>query len=295
MIGLVHVGGGQNGEPVKLPHDASPFDRGVVEGGLTPGERDWFRRQRRERAQSSVCRYADVTELTDQHRIPVDLTRWAQLGEHLPVPPGAGPVPVSRRDVTEVARHCRENRVWLPLLAASFAWGWGRRGFGPTRLTWILHGNTRWPAPPPGEVERRLAHAVDVLDHESAWSAYRYLAEEDKVCGLGPAFFTKFLYFAGRAGDRRPGALILDDRLAGRMRGFWLRRADETYAAQGKSPHRLWRGSVWSPYRYHVYLAFLGRAAVQLAEDGEQWTPELVELLLFRSDPDATGAELSFS
>lgn len=36
---------------------------------------------------------------------------------------------------------------------------------------------------------------------------------------------------------------------------------------------------------YRVYRAFLGRAAAQLSEAGERWTPDLVELLLFRWGP----------
>ncbi|MFG3577803.1 8-oxoguanine DNA glycosylase OGG fold protein [Micromonospora chersina] len=266
---------------IPLPHDTSSFDRGVVEGGLRPAERDWLIRQRRAWMTDSGCRSDDPDDLVDAHAVPIVASRWARFGE-LPFGAGASPLSVRRRDVTEVARQCRKNECWLPLLVASVAWGWGKGGFGPTRLGWILDGNTRWEAPPRAVMERRLAGAVETLDREGAVASYRYLLGDGQIPGLGPAFFTKFLYFADRAAGGRGCALILDARLARQMGRFWQCRADEPYAADGRSPDWLWQGPVWSAYRYHVYLSFVGRIAAELSESGERWTPELVELLLFR-------------
>ncbi|GHJ54488.1 hypothetical protein Nm8I071_37950 [Nonomuraea sp. TT08I-71] len=267
-----------------LPHDISSFDRGVVEGGLRPAERDWLIRQRRAWMTDSGCRSDDPDDLVDAHAVLIVPSWWAGFRDW-PFGAGASPLAVSRRDVTDVARQCRENECWLPLLVASVAWGWGKSGFGPTRLTWILDGNARWEALPRAETNQRLVGAVEALDREGAVESYRHLLGDGQIPGLGPAFFTKFLYFADRAGGGRGGALILDARLARQMRRFWRCRADESYAADGRSPDWLWQGPVWSPYRYHVYLAFMGRIAAELSESGERWTPELVELLLFRGGP----------
>ncbi|MFI7492686.1 hypothetical protein ACIBXA_30345 [Micromonospora echinaurantiaca] len=264
-----------------LPPNAFTFDGGVVEGGLRPKERDWFLRQRREWMADSGCHSDDPDDLVDAHNIPVVPSRWAGFPES-PFGADASPLSVSRRDMTDAAQRCRDDGCWLPLLVASVAWGWGRSGFGPTRLRWIFNGNARWEALPVAETQRRLATAVETLDRAGAVEAYRYLAGDRRIPGFGPAFFTKFLYFADRAGGGQGCALILDDRLARQIRRFWRCRTDEPYAADGPSPDWLWQGSAWTARRYQIYLAFMGRVAVDLSESGERWTPGLVELLLFR-------------
>lgn len=264
-----------------LPPDAFAFDRGVVGGGLRPGERDWFLRERRAWMTESGCHSDDPDDLVDAHTIPVAPSRWAGFPD-FPFDSDAPLLSVNRRDMTDTAQRCRDDGGWLPLLVASVAWGWGRKGFGPTRLRWIFDGNARWVALPVAETQRRLATAVETLDREGAVEAYRYLAGAGGIPGFGPAFFTKFLYFTDRDGGRRGCSLILDARLARQMRGFWRCRANEPYAADGPSPDWLWHGPVWTERRYRIYLAFMGRAAAELSESSERWTPDLVELLLFR-------------
>ncbi|MEV5693044.1 hypothetical protein [Micromonospora globbae] len=263
-----------------LPPDALVFDRGVVEGGLRPGERDWFLRERQAWMTESGCRSDDPDDLVNAHKIPVEPSRWVQFPE-LPFDSDESLLSVSRRDMTDRAQR-RDDDRWLSLLVASMAWGWGRKGFGPTRLRWILDGNSRWKALPRTETRRRLATAVDTLDRHGAVAAYGYLAGDERIPGFGPAFFTKFLYFADRAAGGQGCSLILDARLAWQMRGFWRRRVAEPYTANGPSPDWLWRGPVWTGRRYQIYLAFMGRVAAELSESGERWTPDLVELLLFR-------------
>lgn len=276
---------------IELPHDVFAFDRGVVEGGLRPSERDWFLGQRWEWMAKSGCHSDDPDDLVDAHKVPVVPSRWAGF-RGFPFGADASRLPVSRRDMTDAARRCWEDadlarrgqhaEAWMPLLIASVAWGWGRSGFGPTRLSWILDGNKRWKALPRAETERRLAVAAEALARQGAAESYRYLVGDGRIPGFGPAFFAKFLYFADRAGGGRGCALILDDRLARQMRRIWQCRTDEPYAADGPSPDWLWRGPAWTARRYQIYLAFMGRVAAELSESGERWTPDLVELLLFR-------------
>lgn len=271
-------------DPDGLSHDTAAFDRGVIEGGLFAEERNWLIGQRRCWAARSGGRYEDPDDLVDRHGVPIIPTRWSKFPEF---PFASAARQASRRDVTDVARNGTGGE-FLPLLAASLAWGWGTRGLGPTRLSWILNGNSRWTALPRPETNRRLRAAVDELGNGGAVAAYRLLCSGGgRIPGLGPAFFTKLLYFADRA---RPGptrSLILDARLAARMRSIWQARIDQPYAEGASSPAWLWRGPSWTWYRYEVYLTFMNRVADQLSETGERWTRELVELLLFRHPPGA--------
>ncbi|MDH6464328.1 hypothetical protein M2302_004526 [Micromonospora sp. A200] len=281
-------------EAIKLPEDASAYDAGVVNEGLRRDERDWLVRQRRVWEAGHGGTPGEAERLVDAHRILVIATNWERFGDDLRVAGSDQPLLVSRGDVTGVARQCRERGDWLPLLVTSFAWGWGTRSIGPTRLSWVFHGSRRIRALPTVEIGSRLAAAVNVLDRQSAEAAYRWLLKDGHIPALGPAFFTKFLYFASRAGGGRYPALILDARLARRMQWFWERRAGEEYAVGGQAARWLWRGPRWSAYRYQVYRAFICRATAQLSEPGERWTTELMELLLFQCDPrEALGGTVS--
>ncbi|MEU4791459.1 hypothetical protein AB0F95_17320 [Micromonospora tulbaghiae] len=265
----------------ELPRDLTAFDRGVIVGGLSAQERDWLVAQRQAWASQCGGRHEDPDDLVDRHEVPIFPSHWSSFPD-FPFAPSAEHA--SRRDVTEVARNCAKDD-WVPLLVASLAWGWGTRGFGPTRLSWILHGSSRWEAHARPEINRRLAAAIGDLEAGGAAAAYRRLHHEEPIPGLGPAFFTKLLYFADRA---RPGparSLILDARLAALMRSIWQARAGQPYAEGARSAAWLWRGPRWTPYRYEVYLTFMNRAGDQLSETGERWTPDLVELLLFRHRP----------
>ncbi|NES28152.1 hypothetical protein GCE86_08615 [Micromonospora terminaliae] len=269
-----------------LPENASEYDAGVVNGGLRDDELEWFRRQRRDLEAERGGDSHDAEDLVGRHAVNVVPARWWQRDLSLPFDEEAFSVTsLSRDDVTAEARRCRESGNWLPLLVVSFAWGWGSRGFGPTRLSWVMRGGWRSPRLGRDEIERRLGAAIDVLDREGAPSAYDLLLTGGRIPALGPAFFTKFLYFASRSQEVRCPAPILDARLASAMRCFWTRRSDEPYAVGGRPARWLWQGPRWSTYRYRVYRAFLGRAAAQLSEAGERWTPDLVELLLFRGGP----------
>jgi hypothetical protein len=272
---------------VHLPEDGSEYDGGVVNGGLRDDEQEWFKRQRRDLEAERDGELHDAEDLVRQHAVDVVPARWWQRDLLLPFDEeDYSPVPLSRDDVTAEARRCRGTGTWLPLLVTSFAWGWGNRGFGPTRLSWVMRGGWRSPRPSPEEIERRLVAAVDVLDRDGAPAAYELLLNEGRIPALGPAFFTKFLYFASKSSEVKCPAMILDARLASRMRWFWDRRSRDRYAAAaGHSARWLWQGPRWSRYRYQVYLAFLQQAAQQLSESGDRWTPDLVELLLFGHDP----------
>jgi hypothetical protein len=87
-----------------------------------------------------------------------------------------------------------------------------------------------------------------------------------RLRGFGPAFFTKFLYFS------TPGALILDNRLANAV----YSRSRLPYLVTGKG-----RSLAWTPYRYAVYLQWMGHTAQAVGVE-----PEILELTLFRPPGD---------
>lgn len=281
-----------------LPEDASEFDTGVVIGGLRDDERAWLEQKLEELllsaglvAEARGC--VDLQVLVTRHGVTVCPERWTErlpaIKEFMPHPAGAsGPMTIRRGDVAVVAAQSRVSGDWLPLLIAAFMWGWGKKGNGPTHLSWVLDGQQNGLAPrlTLDEIRGLLAKAVRILGQDGAAKAYEFLAADGHIPQLGAAFFTKFLYFAGKATDV-PGAspLILDSRLAERMTWFWKRRRGEPFAANARSAQWLWQGPGWSAHRYRIYLAFLNRLADQLSDGERRWTPDLVEMLLFRRNP----------
>jgi len=87
-------------------------------------------------------------------------------------------------------------------------WGHGRSGYGPYRTARVLTGSPA-PAGAPlsGDVVDRLAESAEVARHDGAVEVYRYLNNRPgKVAGLGPAFFTKWLYFVTARGQTNTAA-----------------------------------------------------------------------------------------
>lgn len=144
----------------------------------------------------------------ERQSIAVDSARWQQA-----LPAGAWPdrfaeTPrIWRRDVFAVADRWRRGDASATQLAsAAMAWGHGIRGYGRSRAAYVLNQD------PHGT---RVAAALDPLRaHQPSQSdllgAYETLfAGPGHLHRLGPAFFTKIIYFAGyRRGEP------LSDRLA---------------------------------------------------------------------------------
>ncbi|MGW2016798.1 8-oxoguanine DNA glycosylase OGG fold protein [Streptomyces sp. NPDC001927] len=183
---------------------------------------------------------------------------------------------ISRAQVVAATRDAVKGGVWSEALVASYVWGQGRTGYGPHRLKEIL-------AEP--DVSDVLVKAGGTLREKGAVEAYRVLY--GTVRGLGPAFFTKLLYFLDLAMDTpaAPPALILDQRVA---------RVVRTHATQVGLEAGLtstsdvaawtWSDGGWTPHRYRVYLHWLTAASEQLAASGIGWpesSPDLLELALF--------------
>lgn len=92
---------------------------------------------------------------------------------------------VSRGQVTEVARRCATSGDWRDLLVASYVWGYGVVGYGPSRLERVLNNAGDGQA---------LTRAVTELgsdgrnEDSGAVRAYRVLSGKGHIAYCGPAF-----------------------------------------------------------------------------------------------------------
>ncbi|MEV8226703.1 hypothetical protein AB0P41_11680 [Streptomyces sp. NPDC079167] len=170
---------------------------------------------------------------------------------------GRKPTLLSRAQVSAVARTGAATATWTETLIASYVWGQGDNGYGAYRLGEILR-----PAP----VEAVLAQTIALLATDGAVAAYR--SPIGAIAGLGPAFFTKFLYFAGGAVVHAPGLrpLILDQRIARVLCAYTTRLGEEIGLDEpAKLAAWLWSDGGWTPHRYDMYLRWTHGATVQLA------------------------------
>ncbi|MGI8537813.1 MAG: hypothetical protein ACR2K2_15335 [Mycobacteriales bacterium] len=168
---------------------------------------------------------------------------------------------IARQDVFGLADDpTPEGRVRL--LLAAYIWGTGDSGFLVGRRVRVF---TKTPVEVVGE---RLVAAATLLDTEGAVAAYEHLLARQPlhIKYLGPAFFTKYLYFAaGQPPTVRPQPLTLDK-----------------YVARALNKHHGWdlRDTGWSASTYGRYLNF---AADQAQAAGPDATPDAVEVALFTS------------
>jgi len=95
----------------------------------------------------------------------------------------------------------------------SMIWGHGNSGYGPFRTGRILTAS-RTPklAPLAPTVLQQLTDSAAVAREKGAVEGYRRLTNAPgRIAGLGPAFFTKWLYFVTAAqGDNTAAAPVLD-------------------------------------------------------------------------------------
>ena len=209
-----------------------------------------------ERAAPSFS-YEDVRN----HAVTFDAAAWREKwSQH----PHLGPVPavfetgssrgtLTRRQVFAAAENLDSPARILSFFATLAAWGTGTKGLMRYRVMTPLTGPTD---------TGKLLDAVAGMPADPV-DAYRYFNNSDsgrgrRVLGLGPAYFTKLLYFSHppRPGEVTP--LILDRFVA---------------QAMGWTIHSGWRTT-----EYELYLASVHAAL-------EQWRPDLpsdaVEYLLF--------------
>ncbi|MFJ3640080.1 hypothetical protein ACIPRD_10040 [Streptomyces sp. NPDC090108] len=226
-------------------------------------------------------RYPDATP--GAHTVHYTPARWAEITPWpaaLASRSSAGDAEISRALVASAVADALGREAYTEALVATYVWGKGKSGTpagsGPTTLKNILAAD---------DLENVLAKAVAALREDDARRAYEVLLLPSN--GLGPSFFTKFLYFAGQAvpTGQGPQPLVLDQVLARRMRGLAAQVGKDTgYDPDGSVAAWVWSDGGWSPHRYEVYLSFLQAAARQLSKVGG-WPPDagadLLECALF--------------
>lgn len=102
----------------------------------------------------------------------------------------------------------------LPAFVSAMMWGYGDRGYGPTRVRWVLTGakSGARDAPVRGDVVDLLRTAADTVRSQRSVEGFRYMNNEGRIKYLVGAFFTKWLYFASAitSADDASAAPILD-------------------------------------------------------------------------------------
>lgn len=214
-------------------------------------------------------RFRDAPGELPDPPIPFDPDRWKsrlQAPGLWPEPlddcPRSGRWPqVTRADVKAIGEGADDSEGAARLYVAAAVWGTGTKAQGVARRCRPFTEN------PPGAVGERLADAIGTLRNKGAVEAYDALRYgPGRIKQLGPAFFTKVLYFAGHPGampDVWPRPLILDRFVV-----------DALNLTRGTT----WRTAGWSTEQYATYL--------DLAHDwaavwGEGVEPEVVEAALF--------------
>ncbi|MEV8092538.1 hypothetical protein [Streptomyces nigra] len=239
--------------------------------------------------ETNAAAYADGTP--GGHAIRYTPSRWAHITPWpttLASTSAGGDAALSRAQVASTVADALRREAFREALVATYVWGKGKRGTpggsGPSALQKILAFDG---------LDTALATAVTALGEHGAPQAYAALQRQ--APGLGPAFFTKFLYFTGITVPpaRGPRPLILDRVLARRLRQLAAAVGRESgHDVDGSIAAWVWSDGNWSPHRYQVYLSFMHAAAGQLAAE-DSWpssaAPDLLECALFTTAWETSG------
>ncbi|MEU9210697.1 hypothetical protein AB0D27_22770 [Streptomyces sp. NPDC048415] len=239
--------------------------------------------------EANAAAYADGTP--GAHTVRYTPSRWAQITPWPKVlaPTSAGSdAAVSRTEMASAVADALQRDAFREALVATYVWGKGKRGTrggsGPSTLHKILAFDG---------LDTALAAAVTALREHGAPQAYAAL--QGQVPGLGPAFFTKFMYFTGIAVPSAcgPRPLILDRVLARRLRQMAAAVGRKSgHDADGSVAAWVWSDNNWTAHRYQVYISFMHAAAEQMAAGGN-WpsgaAPDLLECALFSTSWEASG------
>ena len=162
---------------------------------------------------------------------------------------------LSRRDIFALAEPARKTSEGaLNLLWHTLAWGTGRSNRNNRSRIRAVASST--------DIPELLGEAAElsISDPIAAYELLRH-RRRNRVKYLGPAFFTKFLYFAG-GGEETHQPLILDARVAKSL---------------GKAGWKPLYSFNWSSETYGQYLALVSRWQEEL----ETSRGDLIERSLF--------------
>ncbi|MCC3280720.1 hypothetical protein LJ754_16360 [Arthrobacter sp. zg-Y40] len=206
-----------------------------------------------------------------EHRVTVDGLRWQEALNHRGLPPLqgvlAGPdiTQVSRGDVFDLGSREATPANAVQLLYYSLAWGLGSRAPRLQRRLDSLAAHLE------KATELLVTAWTSVREGSPAFEVYGVLSTNrgaGRIPWLGPAFSTKFIYFAQGAAVP-PRYVILDQVVSRNLRDAWPGAAK----------------AAWYPATYERYCALAGRWAAEATErlDGARKVrADEIELALFR-------------
>ncbi|MGI8727759.1 MAG: hypothetical protein ACR2K6_08810 [Solirubrobacterales bacterium] len=166
------------------------------------------------------------------------------------------PVRLDREVVRTAVRHALDLDDAIGAFLPCVAWGFGRVGYGPFRVSRMLGA---------GDADSKLAAVAEIAAAGRPVDAYRLLGGASRLDQLGPAFGTKFLYFVDRRG------LILDRVIARCL----VRMSDLRF-----DPAR------WDPAGYQRYLDVLASWSGELGLQADE-----LEHVLFTDEARRTGSQ----
>ncbi|MGP5071076.1 8-oxoguanine DNA glycosylase OGG fold protein [Arthrobacter rhombi] len=202
------------------------------------------------------------------HTVSVDTDRWNReiAARQMAIPEyfvgRTGRMNISRTDLLALGAADPTAEKAMELLIGALAWGLGLRASRLTARLDALAGSK-------DAAERLLAAWICVREEQPADEAYKILTTERgtaRIPWLGPAFSTKFLYFA-QGLNQKPRHLILDKVIATKLRPF----------AWPDSPT-----TAWWPSTYAKYCTLMGNWALQASDrTGREVSPDEIELTVF--------------
>lgn len=173
----------------------------------------------------------------------------------------SGRVWISRQQLFDEAADAADDADYaLQLLWQSLAWGAGSSARNVKRRLSSVASRPKEVA----DALIKVAH-LSAIDPAEAYEALRP-AGRTLVPYLGPAFFTKYLYFAGQGRPDHP-CLILDARVAASLHRYgWT---------------SLRSGGAWPASTYQRYTELLHRWALELETPDRKVAADEIELWLF--------------
>ena len=230
---------------------------------------------------------ADVAAFIHDHRIPVNLTWWNTAIEQVNGGPVQGMVgdemseegtgTISRGDLFKLApRSGSEADAALALLWHSVAWGASTNAL--RNVPRLIDSVRR-----KDDAASHLMRAA-TLAATSPHEAYKSLrpGRQNLFTSLGPAFFTKYFYFAS-ADDSHQPCLILDRNVAVSLfhHGWTSLQADNPK-----------KNSNWPVSTYDRYLELVTRWLDELeADTGQRPRADLIERWLFDDGKTVTASQ----
>ncbi len=188
---------------------------------------------------------------------------------------GRTEAPVTRKSVIEAARTAGDNPELLEqAFIVAMTWGFRPNSFGPYRTSVMLSGTKDGRTT--GALLVELGTILSSGGDGSFLSAYSAMSRQLEMCG--PAFGTKWLYFASPGPARAP---ILDA-----VVGEWLARHEVDMGSRPLS------AAAWSKPDYQCYLGFCRAAADAIGTEDLG----MVEYLMFTDQQyfEYTSQEANF-